>query len=160
MSGQYILMKRSVAPRHYQLTPVAETVASFDEAVAVPSMVGGPVWVRIDIRRSLWGNIVAMLYRPSRVWLTVVARGGMYSGRLLPAEARAGFLLSPLIDNGQSFFALASTNWQPELADREVASARVTADDGKEISSHYQSPPVRMRFYRLGFERQALDQRQ
>ena len=160
MSGQYILMKRSVRPRHYQLTAVAETVASFDEAVAVPSMVGGPVWVRIDIRRSLWGNIVAMLYRPSRVWLTVVARGGMYSGRLLPAEARAGFLLSPLIDNGQSFFALASTNWQPELADREVASARVTADDGKEISSHYQSPPVRMRFYRLGFERQALDQTQ
>src|SRR5262249_54397162 len=73
MSGQYILMKRSVRPRHYQLTAVAETVASFDEAVAVPSMVGGPVWVRIDIRRSLWGNIVAMLYRPSRVWLTVVA---------------------------------------------------------------------------------------
>ena len=99
-----------------------------------------------------------MLYRPSRVWLTVVARGGVYSGRLLPAEARAGFLLSPLVDNGQSFFALASTNWQPELADREVASARVTADDGK--PSHYQSPPVRMHFYRLGFERQTLDQRQ
>ena len=160
MVDKYILMKKSITPRHYQLTPVGETVASFDEAIAVPSMMGGPVWVRIDIRRSLWGNIVAMLYRPSPVWLTVVARGGMYSGRLLPGEARAGFLLSPLVDNGQSFFALASTNWQPELADREVASARVTADGGKEIPSHYQSPPVRMRFYRLDFERQTLDQKQ
>jgi len=160
MVDKYILMKKSITPRHYQLTPVGGTVASFDEAIAVPSMMGGPVWVRIDIRRSLWGNIVAMLYRPSPVWLTVVARGGMYSGRLLPAEARAGFLLSPLVDNGQSFFALASTNWQPELADREVASARVTADGGKEIPSHYQSPPVRMRFYRLDFERQTLDQKQ
>ena len=160
MVDKYILMKKSITPRHYQLTPVGGTVASFDEAIAVPSMMGGPVWVRIDIRRSLWGNIVAMLYRPSPVWLTVVARGGMYSGRLIPAEARAGFLLSPLVDNGQSFFALASTNWQPELADREVASARVTADGGKEIPSHYQSPPVRVRFYRLDFERQTLDQKQ
>jgi len=160
MVDKYVLMKKSITPRHYQLTPVGETVASFDDAIAVPSMMGGPVWVRIDIRRSLWGNIVAMLYRPSPVWLTVVARGGMYSGRLIPAEARAGFLLSPLVDNGQSFFALASTNWQPELADREVASARVTADGGKEIPSHYQSPPVRVRFYRLDFERQTLDQKQ
>jgi hypothetical protein len=74
-------------------------------------------------------------------------------------EARAGFLLSPVIDNRQSFFALASTNWQHELADREVTSARITADDGKEIASHYQSPPVRVRFYRLDFQRQDLGQR-
>src|SRR5262249_27920439 len=26
MAGQYVLMKKSVAPRHYQLTPVGETV--------------------------------------------------------------------------------------------------------------------------------------
>src|SRR5262245_4023065 len=123
MSGQYILMKRSVAPRHYQLTPVAETVASFDEAVAVPSMVGGPVWVRIDIRRSLWGNIVAMLYRPSRVWLTVVARGGMYSGRLLPVEARGGVLVSPRIENGDSFCGAGSADSQARLARRAVGSA-------------------------------------
>jgi hypothetical protein len=160
MSGQYVLMKRSATPRHYQLRPVGETVATFDEAVAVPSTAGGPIWVRIDIRRSLWGNMIAMLYRPSPVWLTVVARGGEYRGRLVPGEARAGFLLSPLVDNGQSFFALASTNWQQELQDREVTSARVTADDAQEISSHYQSPPVRMRFYRLDFERQTLDQTQ
>lgn len=159
MAGKYILMKKSVTPRQYQLTPIAETVASFDEAIAIPSMMGGPVWLQIDIRRSLWGNIVAMLYRPTRVWLTVVARGGMYSGRLLPAEARAGFLLSPVVENRQSFFALASTNWQHELADREVASARITADDGKEIASHYQSPPVRVRFYRLDFQRQDMSQR-
>jgi hypothetical protein len=75
--------------------------------------------------------------------------------------ARAGFLLSPLVDNGQSFFQLASTNWQQELGDREVTSAHVTADDATEISSHYQSPPVRIHFYRLGFERpQTLDQEQ
>ena len=158
MAGSYILMEKSATPRRYQLSPISETVARFDEPIAVPSMMAGPIWVTIDVRRSLYGNIVAMFYRPPRVWLTVVTRSermeGMYSGRLLPAEARAGFLLSPVVENRESFFALASTNWQHELANREVASARITADDGKEIASHYQSPPVRVRFYRLDFQRQ------
>jgi NHL repeat len=159
MAGPYILMEKSVTPRQYELTPIGETVANFDEGIEVPSMVGGPIWVRIDIRRSLWGNVVAMLYRPPRVWLTLFTRSGRaYGGRLLPAEARAGFLLSPVVENRQSFFALASTNWQHELADLEVASARITTDRGG-VASRYQSPPVRVRFYRLNFQRQDLDQR-
>jgi len=40
-----------------------------------------------------------MLYRPPRVLLTVFTRSGRaYGGRLLPATARCGFLLSPLIE--------------------------------------------------------------
>ena len=155
MDGKYILMKKSVTPRQYQLTPIGETVASFDEPIPIPSMMVGPVWVTIDIRRSLYGNIVATLYRPPPVGLTVVCTGRTYRGRLVPAEARAGFLLSPVVENRQSFFALASTNWQHELADHEVASVRITADGGKQVERCYQ-PAVRFRFYRLEFQRQTL----
>jgi hypothetical protein len=158
MAGRYILMEKSVTPRHYELAPIAETVAKFDEGIEAPSMIGGPIWVRIDIARSLWGNVMATLYRPPRVSLTVFTRSGRaYGGRLLPAVARAGFLLSPIVENRQSFFALASTNWQQELAGLEVASVRITADGGKEAASCYQSP-VRLRFYRLDFQRQDLGQ--
>jgi len=158
MAGQYILMEKSVTPRQYELTPIGQTVATFDEAIAIPSMTAGPIWVTIDIRRSLWGNVIAMLYRPSRVSLTLLTRSGRaYGGRLLPAVARAGFLLSPLVENRQSFFALASTNWQHELADLEVTSARVTTDVGKGEASQYKSP-LRVRFYRLDFQRQDLGQ--
>jgi len=81
------------------LTPIGETVARFDEGIEIPSMSGGPIWVRIDIRRTLYGNVMAMLYRPPRVSLTVFTRSGRaYAGRLLPATARCGFLLSPLIE--------------------------------------------------------------
>ena len=154
MTGQYVLMKKSVTPRQYQLTPIGETVASFDERIQIPSMIGGPIWVRIDIRRSLYGKIVAMLYRPPRVLLTLFTRSGRASGgRLLPGEARAGFLLSPVVENRQSFFALASTNWQHELSDLEVVSARITAGDGKAVASQYESPAVRVRFYHLDFQR-------
>ena len=72
--------------------------------------------------------------------------------------ARAGFLLSPLVENRQSFFSLASTNWQRELADLEVTSARISTDGGKEVASQYKSPPVRVHFYRLDFQRQDLGQ--
>jgi hypothetical protein len=159
VAGRYILMTKSVTPRHYELTSIAETVANFDEGIEVPSMIGGPIWVRIDIQQSFYGNVVAMLYRPPRVSLTLFTRTGRtYSGRLLPAVARAGFLLSPLIENRQSFFSLASTNWQRELADLEVTSARITIDGGREVASQYKSPPVRARFYRLDFQRQDLSQ--
>jgi hypothetical protein len=156
---RYILMKKSVTPRQCELTPIGETVAKFDEGIEVPSMSGGPIWVRIDIRRSLYGNIMAMLYRPTRVSLTVFTRSGRtYGGRLLTSTARAGFLLSPVVENRQSFSALASANWQHELADLEVASARITADGERGVASCYQSP-VRLRFYRLDFQRQDLGQR-
>jgi hypothetical protein len=71
--------------------------------------------------------------------------------------ARAGFLLSPFVENRQSFSSLASTNWQHELADLEVASARIAADGGKAVEGGYQSA-VRLRFYRLEFQRQDLGQ--
>jgi hypothetical protein len=101
-----------------------------------------------------------MLYRPPRVWLTAVTRSGRaYRGRLLPGEARAGFLLSPVVENRQSFFALASTNWQHELADLEVASAWISVDGGPTVASRYELPPVRVRFYRLDFQRQDLNER-
>ncbi len=159
MAERYILMEKSVTPRQYELTPIGETVARFDEGIEIPSMIGGPIWVRIDIRRSLLGNVVAMLYRPPRVSLTVLTRSGRtYGGRLLTAVARAGFLLSPVVENRQSFFALASTNWQHELADLEVTSARITTDGGRGMASQYKSP-VRVRFYRLDFQRHDLDQR-
>jgi hypothetical protein len=174
MAGPYILMEKSVTPRQYELTPIGETVARFDEGIEIPSMIGGPIWVRIDIRRSLWGNVVAMVYRPPRVLITLFTRSGRaHGGRLLPAEAGAGFLLSPVVENRQSFFALASTNWQHELAGLEVTSARISTDRGRRVgpvnmppitdqlivASRYQSPPVRVRFYRLDFQRQDLDQR-
>jgi hypothetical protein len=155
MTGRYIVMDKSVAPRKYELIPISEKVARFDEGIDVPSMSGGPIWVTIDIRPSFWGSVVAMLYRPPGVSLIVSTRSGTtYVGRLVPGEARAGFLLSPVVENRVSFFALASTNWQHELADLEVASARITADGGPGVvASRYQSPPVRVHFYRLDFER-------
>ena len=152
-----ILMEKSGTARQYELTPIGETLARFDERIEIPSMSGGPIWVKIDIQRSLYGNIVAMLYRPTCVSLTLFTRSRKaIGGRLITATARSGFLLSPVVENRHSFFALASTNWQHELADLEVASALISANGEKGIASGYQSP-IRLRFYRLDFQHQDLN---
>jgi hypothetical protein len=153
-----ILMDKSVTSRQYELTRIGETLARFDEKFAIPSMSDGPIWVRIDIRRSLYGHIAAMLYRPTRVTLGLFTRSGKpHSGRLITATARSGFLLSPVVENRHSFFALASADWQHELADLEVTSAQIGAEVGKGVASGYQSP-VRVSFYRLDFQHQDLSQ--
>jgi hypothetical protein len=59
------------------------------------------------------------------------------------------------IENRQSFAALASARWQSELAELEIASARITTDGGAGLTRCYQSP-VKIRFYRLEFPRQDL----
>ena len=53
--------------------------------------------------------------------------GRTYAGRLLPAEARAGFLLSPVVDNRDP-----SSHWHHEPADVEVTSARSPLTTEKE----------------------------
>jgi hypothetical protein len=148
-------MDKSVAPRKYELTPIDEAVRNFEQAVEVPSMIGSLIWVRIDIPRSVYGNVVAMLNRPPAVSLNIFTRSGrLYGGRLITATARAGFLLLPLVENRQSLFVLASTNWQHELANLEVASAVISTDRGW-VTKCYQSP-VGLRFHRLDFQRQDL----
>jgi hypothetical protein len=103
-------------------------------------------------------NIVAMLCGQQVFGsLYSLAAEETYSGRLLPALACAGFLLSPVIQNRHSLFALGSTNWQDELADLEVTSARIS-DGAGGVASQYKLLPVRVRLYRLDFERQNLDQ--
>jgi hypothetical protein len=159
MTDRYILMEKSVTPRQYELTPIGETLAKFGEAIEIPPMSSGPVWVTIDVPRSLYGKTVAMLYRPASVSLNVLTRSGaMYGGRLLPAVARGGFLLSPVVENRVSFFSLASINWQRDLAGLEVISVRITIDPRNETASQYASP-LRLHFYRLNFQRQDLSQK-
>jgi hypothetical protein len=40
-ADRYLLMKKSVTPRQYKLTPIGEALAKFDEGIEIPSMSGG-----------------------------------------------------------------------------------------------------------------------
>src|SRR5262249_62137681 len=83
-----------------------------DEEVAVPG--DGPVWASLRIDQTLLGRLQALLYRlpPITVELTL-ADGEHPLFRLVPAIARSGFLLSPLIVDHGGFAALLRRDGPP-----------------------------------------------
>ncbi len=102
-------------------------------------------------------------FSPSGTFLSTIGTKGRGRGQLagpngIAVATRAGFLLSPVVENRQSFSALASTNWQHELANLRVVSASITTEESPGVTICYQSP-VRLRFYRLSLQRQDLSQR-
>ena len=152
--GTYLFLSRSAAPREYHLTPLQDTSARWGEPVTPPSATAGPIWVEIEIKKTLIGTVVSALYKPPVLVLTVSLRdNGQQDFRMVPAMARGGFLLSPVIGDNQAFAALASADGQRDLAGQEVMSMTVLADTRSYSTICYQSP-MAVRFYRLDFPRQ------
>ena len=150
----FLLLSRAAAAREFHLIPLQNTSARFGEPVTLPAATNGPVWVEIEIKKSLAGTVVSTLYKPPVLMLTVSLRDhGQQDFRLIPAMARGGFLLSPVIGDNRAFAALASADGQRDLAGREVMSMTVSADTRSRSTICYQSP-MAVRFYRLDFPRQ------
>ncbi len=144
-----LVLARSATPREYHLEPLTNVAAQFGEMVAVPDAGGHPVWVEMDIKKSLKGTIVSTLYKPPVVLLKVSLRGGSQIGsRIIPGMARSGFLLSPFIGNNVSFAALASRDLHRPLAGLEVTTMSVSVDISSGSSSDYRAP-IQIRIYRL-----------
>ena len=145
----FLALARSATTREYHLEPVTNMPAQFGETVAVPDAGDQPVWVEMDIKKSLNGKIVSILYKPSVLLLKISLRNGSENVfRIIPGMARSGFLLSPFIGNNASFGWLASKDFQRHLAGMEVATMSVFVDDSSGSSADYQSP-IQIRFYRL-----------
>jgi hypothetical protein len=151
--GTFLLLSRAATAREYHLTPLQNTSARFGEPVTLPVATNGPVWVEIEIRKSLAGTVISALYKPPVLMLTVSLQNRTQRRfRLVPGMAGGGFLLSPLIADNRSFAALASTGRQ-DLAGLEVVSMTISAGTGSGSTRCYQSP-MSVRFYRLDFPRQ------
>jgi hypothetical protein len=152
----FTLLKRSIAPRHWRLAPLADTPVRFGDLVQVPSASNGPIWAVFNIDQTVWGRTISMLYKPPILFLTVfTADGRRASYRLVPGMARAGFLLSPLIEGPASFGFLAASNGLSHLAGRELTSLVLSAKTQSGATACYQSP-MDVKFYRLDYPRQDL----
>lgn len=148
--GTYLLLSRSSVPREYRLTPLRNTSARFGEPVTVPAATNGPVWVEIEIKKSVAGTLVSSLYKPPVLMLTVsLPDHSQRRFRLVPGMAAGGFLLSPLVADNRSFAALASAG-RRDLAGLAVVSMTISADTGSGSTRCYRSP-MPVRFYGLDF---------
>jgi hypothetical protein len=155
VTDQFVILKRSSRPREYHLTPLADVPVRLGEPVTVVTN-DGPLWAELEINKTFWGAVVATLYKPPALQLTVSLRDGrQLFFQLVPGMARSGFLLSPLIKNNRSFVSLAAVDGGRDLTGLEVTAMTVSAVTASGSTRCYQSP-MRLRLYHLDYPRQDL----
>lgn len=78
----------------------------FGEAVAVPHK-GLPIFIEVDIKPSLVGRLMKLLYKTEQLKINVqLTNGEEKSFRFIPAMAKSGFVISPLVENAFDFALL------------------------------------------------------
>jgi len=102
--GYLLLLRRRERPLENPLRAEHLRTIAFGDAVAIP---GGPQFLKAKIKKTLFGKLVEVLYRPPILWMRVtLADGTELRSRMVSAMAQAGFLVSPLVITGQDFLLL------------------------------------------------------
>jgi hypothetical protein len=141
------LMERSSEDRSFSLSQLARTPAQMGDKIPVPAS-DDPVWATIDVKPTLSGRVVAALDKPVALALVVYSQNGQGRAfRLLPENAKAGFLLSPMIGDRLTFALLQGTQWAKQLAALRVSAIMVDTDGA---SDQYQRQ-YEVTFHRLLF---------
>ncbi len=156
-NGTFLLLKRAATPREYHLTRVEETTIHFGDAFTLPAPTNTVLWAEMEINKSMLGTVAEIFYKPVILRLMVSLRDGrQIYFRLVPGEARGGFILSPLIGDKASFVSLASTDGWSKLSGLEVTAITISAATKSGSTLCYESP-VKLRLYRLDYPRQDLN---
>ena len=148
VTGQFVILKRSSRPREYHLSPLADVPVRLGEPVTVVTN-DGPLWAELEINQTFWGAVVATLYKPPALKLTVSLQDGrQLVFQVVPGMVRSGFLLSPLIQDKASFVLLNSPGGWRNLTGLQIKSMTIFAATQSGSTPCYRSP-LRLRLYRL-----------
>jgi hypothetical protein len=118
---------KTLTEKPYCLTNKHEFSASFNQWVTLPQE---PTWLQIESEQTLFGAAQSLLSRCSEMRLEVqLDNGGTRSYRLLPGNARYGFVISPFLYNhSQLVTPDANTNCA------RIVSARVRVADERAVA--------------------------
>ncbi|SIQ10372.1 hypothetical protein SAMN05880590_10220 [Rhizobium sp. RU35A] len=105
-----LILKRRATPIADVLAPAIEKTASFGDEVAFPAPDGA--WmVSIDIRPTLLGRLVDLVYRPPMTEIAVrYSDGSSGTYRLIPGMAADGMLLSPHVASASDYLIVSTGN--------------------------------------------------
>jgi hypothetical protein len=148
LTGQFVILKRSSHPRKHRLTPLADVPVQLGVPVTI-AINDAPLWAELEISPTLFGAVVATLYKPPVLNLSVSLEDGrQLLFRVVPGMARSGFLLSPLIPDNESFASLYSPAYWHNLRGLHIKSLTLFAVTASGSTPCYRSP-LRLRLYRL-----------
>lgn len=87
--------------------PLLHRTAELEQEVDLPVLPTGLAWTVIDIRPTVLGRLVNLLFRPPALFITVhYDGGGTERYRLLSALAGSGFLLTPPVTGTEGMLQL------------------------------------------------------
>jgi len=105
--NDYAVLKRRATPRTVTSEDLREDTIAFDQEIDVSGMSDGLLWLELDIRPTLLGRLRSLLFKPPMMAMTVTTNAGnVQTFRIVPGMARAGFLLSPLVESADQFALL------------------------------------------------------
>ncbi len=143
-NGYLYLKKEAGTEGRVKLDSVGEGVFSLGEQVAIPDG-KGPVFVEINIEKNFAGKGVNTLYKVDPLVIGLNLESGETQWFRLPSEmARAGFIVSPLIQS-TSDFALLYANENPLGSRVKSFSIRAFAGDWlwkKKYTVHFKNIAV------------------
>ena len=118
--GRYVLWKREAASeRSYSLADPVETQTSAEQWIPISA---DATWLQVELRETWFGRGRKLFYRGAMPEIDVqLADGRILSYRLPPGNARAGFIINPLLDSGASLEAQLPGSSKPA----RVVAARI-----------------------------------
>jgi hypothetical protein len=94
-NGLLLWKRRSARENSYCLSKERETFGALDQWIPIPAE---PTWLKIECKQTLFGAIRSLVSRSSELRLEVqLDDGELRNYRLLPGNARSGFLISPFV---------------------------------------------------------------
>lgn len=150
VAGRYALLERRDTPRRWRLVPIGAVDARTGEAIPVPPAERGPIWARIEVQETLVERLRAAVFAGPYVFADLVfVTNAVWRARLVPAIARDGFLLSPVVSTVPAFVAL-SEQGPAGIPDQAVREIRVRVDSP--FGTPLAPRPVRIELSRLELE--------
>lgn len=149
MTSGHLLLRRRAVARHVEFRELGDFRASWWTPLAVPA---GPAltWATIEIDKTLFGRLSNVLFKlpPIQLMLTL-ENGRQQVHRLVPDQARQGFLLSPIVDRPVKFDQLIRDDTALGAPQHRVRSLQLQGPE--DVASFYRES-IRVTFQALTFE--------
>ncbi len=130
LSGDLAILKRRNEPtRPISVTdlPVISGPFTLGKPVALPGNVPA-VWARIDIRPTLLGSLLAVLFKPPQIKIIYFfPDGSQKSFRYIAGMGATGFVAAPLVQSTADFVALGRPDFSNYCARRQPTSFLIDA---------------------------------
>lgn len=129
LKNDFLYLRKKKEANNGRNTPtlLAKERHVLGESVTVPHT-QAPIYVEIEITPTFLGRVATLFFKPSQLYMTFTLENGIKRQyRIVANMAKAGFLLSPLIENTTEFTLLYVKN--SYLNEKNVVSLTLSTDN-------------------------------